>query len=146
MNDLDWKDEIARTGWFYAVAVVVGTLFEMALVRALSVPPFAASLVGGAMAGALLAARMGMSMQPLAAWISASAVGWAVSARLAEALYRGPQSDFFNFLSGFALGTAQWLVVRRRSANAAIWVVLGAVVWSILWPLIWMAGERFVKH
>ena len=128
------------------MAVVVGTLSEMALVRAWSVPPFAASLVGGAVAGALLAARMGTRTQPWAAWISASAVGWTVSARLAEALYRGPQSDFYNFLSGFALGTAQWLVVRRHSANAAIWVVLGAVVWSILWPLTWMAGDRFVRH
>lgn len=146
MSDLDWTDEIMTTGWFYAVAVVVGTLSEMALVRALNLPPSAASLVGGAVAGALLAARMGKRTRPWAAWVGASAVGWTVSARLAEALYPGNRGEFYNFLSGFAFGTAQWLVVRRRSENAVIWVALGAVVWSILWPLTWMAGDAFIKH
>jgi hypothetical protein len=52
--------------------------------------------------------------------------------------------DWFNFLSGFALGTAQWLVVRRHHENAGVWVLLGGVVWAILWPLTWMVGNEVI--
>jgi hypothetical protein len=108
-----------------------------------------AALVGGALTAAGLAAAQwwaaNSALGPPAAWIGASAVGYAVGLAAGAALV-GYDTDLgalavMGLVSGAALGAAQGLVLaRRRLALALAWALAMPALFALGWSVASVTG------
>jgi hypothetical protein len=64
-------------------------------------------------------------------WILASAVGWSGGWAIALALAPQGIGILTEPLLGAAMGTLQWLVLRRQLHQAGWWIVVSGLAWTI---------------
>jgi hypothetical protein len=72
-------------------------------------------------------------------WILASAVGWSGGWAIALALAPQGIGILTEPLLGAAIGTLQWLVLRRQLHQAGWWIVVSSLGWTI--ALTGLAGQ-----
>ncbi len=92
--------------------------------------PELALVVAGFMIGVLQWVVLRQRLTQTGWWVLASAAGWAGGWAIAIA----PVSPEFGFLTGTvlgaALGTTQWLFLRRHFHRAGWWIVVSALGWT----------------
>ena len=112
-----------------------------------------ATLVGGALLGAVLGTAQALALRSRVAplpWIGATAVGLAVGVTLGSAAvdYGTGAADLAlqGAISGAALGAAQLLGLRGRLPGAWQWLPLTAVAWTLGWSVTRAAGIDVERH
>lgn len=123
---------------FLAVGPIDGAL-SAALAGAI------AGLVIGAAQYLALRGRLGVGP----GWIFATALGLAAGNALGAALTGAGTSVgaliFTGMAAGVCVGAAQWALLRRRVANASLWLPVVASAWPIGWTVTWAVGVD-VEH
>jgi hypothetical protein len=75
-------------------------------------------------------------------WIGATALGWLLALFGAQSLYRATVATALDvnsilfglvkiLLTGGVIGSAQWLVLRRRVPHAAWWILANVIGWGV---------------
>jgi hypothetical protein len=75
-------------------------------------------------------------------WILASTVGWTASWGIVLALVPQGIGILTEPLVGAAMGTLQWLVLRRQLRQAGWWIVISILAWTV--ALTGLAGQVLV--
>jgi hypothetical protein len=111
----------------------------------------AAAIIGGLLTGAVLGAAQALAIRfdrrEILTWILATAAGLAIGLTLGASVvdFRTGLEDLVvqGSISGLAVGTAQALVLARRTGRVAfLWPVYLAVAWSIGWAVTTSAGVQ----
>jgi len=111
--------------WFqWIMATAVGWLLGRFLLPNLSF--WTIGLAIGILQGIVLQHRIRKSWQ----WILATAVGWMLGSFII--LFVVPQGmDFLaGAVAGLAMGTAQWVILRREIQWSGWWIVMNVVAWT----------------
>jgi hypothetical protein len=78
-------------------------------------------------------------------WVLASIVGFAIGKAIGDQITQGVSGPIGAALAGAAigaaLGVAQWLVLRRKVAQAGWWVVGTTIAWTLGWSIISTVDE-----
>jgi hypothetical protein len=145
----------ARMAWLRWLPTILAFPVGGYLARALVGPAdqLAATVVGGALLGAVLGTAQALALRSRVAplpWIGATAVGLAVGVTLGSAAvdYGTGPADLAvqGAISGAVLGVAQLLVLRDRLAGAWRWVPLTALAWTLGWTVTRAAGIDVERH
>lgn len=103
---------------------------------------FIAVLFSGVIAGAIQGVFLRPYARPVVIWLIASGLGWMAAYGLIRYFYSVNDTNTilptFGELVlgsglGFLVGTAQWLVLQQRWANAYLWIVSTVIVWGFAW-------------
>ena len=105
-------------------------------------------VLGGVAAGAVigcaqwLVLRQRLSLSPR--WIAATAAGMgaglALSITVLGTATEGMALPLRGLVTGAAIGSAQWLVLRASTDRAAVWVPVVALGWTLGWIIMRAAG------
>ena len=145
----------ARWSWLRWLPTILAFPLGGYLARALVGPAdqLTATLVGGALLGAVLGTAQALALRSRVAllpWVGASAAGLAVGVSLGSAAvdYGTGAADLAlqGAISGAALGAAQLLVLRGRLPGAWRWLPLTALAWTLGWPVTRAAGIDVERH
>jgi hypothetical protein len=103
------------------------------------------ALITGALLGAIQAWGLGVNRPPVAAWITATAVGLMVGLGIGAALVDYETSlgalVVQGAISGLAVGLAQAAVLRPRLGNVALaWPAALSAIWAAGWATTTAAG------
>jgi hypothetical protein len=147
------RTEKPRGGWtFWAgwgaafLGFPLGGLAGRALAGAVATPLDGA--LAGAATGAVIGAVQWLALRPRLTltpwWIAATAAGMAAGLALGTALLGAETSGVAlplrGVLTGAAIGGAQWALLRRAAAGAAIWPPVVALGWGAGWAVTRAAG------
>jgi len=93
------------------------------------------ALVGEVGVGVAVGALQWIVLRPLirgaAWWILASGVGWATGWAMVVAGLPPERSVMAGAVLGAAIGTAQWLVLRRQLHRTGWWIVISTLSWAV---------------
>ncbi|MFX0577872.1 hypothetical protein [Nocardia nepalensis] len=140
-----------RRRWFMACAGGGGIGFASPTLMSAALPDVTAALpIAGAVAGVVLGGFQAVILRSLLAgfgmrdWVLATAAGtalaWAVVSiflrngpwmAYAPTSVQAPLAVAGGLVLVFALGIAQWMVLRRWTERAVLWIVANAVGWTM---------------
>lgn len=135
-------------GWLGACIsrVPLGGLAAMGVARATTGVPQA--LLGGAATGAVIGTTQWLVLRrqwPIDRWrIAATALGMSLGLGLSVGLLGINTSDnslpLRGLITGLAIGIAQYVVLRRVSSHAPLWIITVALGWALGWIITRAAG------
>jgi hypothetical protein len=106
-------------------------------------------LVDGLIVGTFIGIAQGLVVRrgiaPMGWWVFVTIAGFGVGLAAGEALalnLSGPLGRLVTgVIIGAAVGTAQWLVLRRGLAQAAWWIPANIAAWGLGWTLIRLVDD-----
>lgn len=148
-----WNSRRFWAGWGATfLGFPLGGLAGWALAGAV-VTPLDGALAGAA-TGAVIGAAQWLALRPRLAltpwWIAATAAGMSGGLALGVALLgmdtEGVGLLLRGLLTGAAIGSAQWLLLRRVVAGAALWPLVVGLGWGIGWAVTRAVGVDLTLH
>lgn len=127
-------------GWWFSNVLGAAVGWVIAWRASFLAPGLLATIVLGLLMGLFLGVAQWLvirkSIQQPGLWILASSAGWAIGFPLGAGLAQqfGLAEMEFGLLAGFvtgaALGAAQWLVLRRQLTRAGWWIPANIFAWT----------------